>query len=368
MICHSFIFLTNLHVQNFDLYAGNGKKTVQKDGRKLHCCLFCKLWRFRIPEHMKSKHPKEDRVAKLMNLKAKVQRKEINEGFKRLRLEGDMAANKESLMSGSGYAVVIRNSSKLDDVENYTPCVKCNGVFKSRVLNRHVLRCSGADGRGNFNLRTSRMLLEHTLSTDSKFHDVKSYVISRMKTDELTNLVKSDEGLLMYGQKLYEKGGDPAFNEISSKLRAMARLLIKYRDMMKSHNPPTNSLELIDASCWDDVVRAVKLVVKHERQNVGLPSLLLNLGRSLACLAGIKNAVGIRRKDDHMKEDARNFLTLHAEEWPVYTKHALESMKKGNKPELLPLAADLQKLKVFLLNEISELTNKDTNKEMLRSE
>ena len=98
-----------------------------------------------------------------------------------------------------------------------------------------------------------------------------------------------------------------------------------------------------------------------------MSSLLLNLRRSLACLAGIKNTVGIRRKDDHMK-DARNFLTLHAEEWPIYTKHALESMKKGNKPELLPLAADLQKLKVFLLNEISELTNKDTNKEMLRSE
>ena len=86
--------------------------------------------------------------------------------------------------------------------------------FKSRVLSRHVLTCGGANGRGNLNLRTSRMLLEHTLSTDSKFHDVKSYVITRMKIDELTILVKSDEGLLMYGQKLYEKGGDPAFNVV----------------------------------------------------------------------------------------------------------------------------------------------------------
>ena len=101
---------------------------------------------------MKSKHPKEDQVAKLMNFKAKAQRKEINEGFKRLRLEGDMAANKESLMSGTGYAVVIRNS----DLENYIhPVLNAMGFLKVEFL----MCWSG--WRGNFNLRTSQMLLVH---------------------------------------------------------------------------------------------------------------------------------------------------------------------------------------------------------------
>ena len=341
---------------------------MQKDGRMRHSCLFCKKWIYRIPEHMKAHHSSEDRVARLMSLAPKAQKKEKDKGFKLLRLEGDMEANRISLKNGSGYVVVVRKSAKLEDTENYTPCSKCNGVFKSRLLSRHMSTCGASESR-NLNLRTSRMLLEHSLSADSKLHDVRSYVVTRMKIDELTNVVKNDEGLLMYGQKLYEKGGDAAFNEISSKLRGMARLLLKYRDIVKSVNL-VNSLDLIDASCWDDVVRAVKLVVNHEKQTVGIPSLLLNLGRSLACVAGIKNALGIRRNDSSMREDARNFLTLHAEEWSIYTKHALESMKKDNKPELLPLAADLDKLKDFLMNEIKELTeeSKDEQNQMLRSQ
>ena len=83
--------------KNFDFYAGNRKKTAKR--RKKASLLSFFLWRFRIPEHMKSKHPKEDRVARLMNFNAKVQRNEINEGFKKLQLEGDMAANQKSLMS-----------------------------------------------------------------------------------------------------------------------------------------------------------------------------------------------------------------------------------------------------------------------------
>ena len=95
----------------------------------------------------------------------------------------------------------------------------------------------------------------------------------------------------------------------------------------------------------------MKLVVSHEKQTVGISSLLLNLGRSHACVAGIKNALGIRRNDSSMREDARNFLTLHAEEWSIYTKRALESMKKDYKPELLLLSAYLDKLKDFLMKE-----------------
>ncbi|XP_066927736.1 uncharacterized protein [Clytia hemisphaerica] len=291
-------------------------------------------------------------------------KKKINQELKELRQEGDMVANTKSLKEGKGFKVVVRNSKAVTkSLENYTPCFKCNATIKSNLLNRHMKTCRANDDR-QLNLKSSRILLEHKLSEESQFHDVKSYVIQRMKQDELTNTVKNDVGLLMYGQKLYDKGGDESYNEISSKLRAMARLILRYREMMNSH---FESLDLIDSSCWDDVVRAVKVVVSHEKQHVGLPSLLLNLGRSLASLGGIKNALGIRKKDLSMQEEAKNFLVLHGEEWSTYSKHAMDTLndKKDNKPEELPLPSDLDKLKEFLFKEIEELTVGD--EEMLRS-
>ena len=51
-----------------------------------------------------------------------------------------------------------------------------------------------------------------------------------MLDDEMTNLVKNDELLMLYGYTLYEMGGEESFSEISNKLRNVTRLLIKFRE------------------------------------------------------------------------------------------------------------------------------------------
>ena len=64
-------------------------------------------------------------------------------------------------------------------------------------------------------------------------------------------------------------------------------------------NDTMTCLEMIDPASWDAIISSVKEIVKHEGiEDVSTPSTLLCLGRSLAALGSLKEATGIRTKDD----------------------------------------------------------------------
>ena len=68
------------------------------------------------------------------------------------------------------------------------------------------------------------------LVMDAKYEDFLAKIISRMLDDEITNLVKNDELLLLYNYTLYGMGGEESFSKISNKLRNVSRLLITFRE------------------------------------------------------------------------------------------------------------------------------------------
>ena len=66
----------------------------------------------------------------------------------------------------------------------------------------------------------------YTLTASTKYNELSTEILARMKADELTTLIKNDDRLLLYGYyTMFEKSGTPAFNEISNKLRNVARLI-----------------------------------------------------------------------------------------------------------------------------------------------
>lgn len=46
-----------------------------------------------------------------------------------------------------------------------------------------------------------------------------------MAEDEITNIIKNDDLLMLYAYTMYEKGGREKFTEISNKVRSVARLV-----------------------------------------------------------------------------------------------------------------------------------------------
>ena len=107
----------------------------------------------------------------------------------------------------------------------------------------------------------------------------------------------------------------------------IGRLLIEVR---KSTGSDTMTcLEMIDPASWDAIICSVKEIVKHEGiEDVGTPSTLLHLGRSLEALGSLKEATGIRTKDDQVIKNAKYFLKLHKREWKTYTGRALSTIAK----------------------------------------
>ena len=208
------------------------------------------------------------------------------------------------------------------------------------------------------------MLLASALALDKKYETFSENLISRKLDDEYTTLAKYNELLILYGYTLYRKGGDEKFSEISNNLRSMARLIIKYREL---HNASISTNELIDPTHWDSVITTAKVLVKYSgMEEVGIPSLLLRLGRSLAALASAKWTVGIKTKNSEIRQDARYFLELHMEDWDTYANHVPATLeaRRYKTPELVPFTKDIQKLRLFLLVEIDTIVSKLEKREI----
>ena len=323
---------------------------------------------YRIPRHIKSKHKNEETVKEILKMSKANQT--IQFGI--LRRNGDFEANMKTARETSDYVTVVRKSKVLN-VANYAPCIKCLGLYNNRTIIRHMSTCRGdADGGNNKNqipsekrpkvaahLKSSRMLLTHYLNQDDTFAVLKKEVLGRMVADEITGLIDTDEGLLLYGFTMFEKGGSATYNEISNKLRNIARLVLVFRNVAMEQE--ATSFSLIDPGNWDNLIKAMKQLVNHEgNDNVGVPSLLLRVGRSLESIAQAKRAVGIKTKNHGMIEDSRLFLELHQQYWSIYSSHALSTIasKKDKTPELLPLTSDMQLLRSFLLEQIEPLLRK----------
>ena len=338
--------------------AGRYSNHRHKDGRKKHCCLYCGKWLYKVVRHMKISHRKENDVKKGSKLVDKVEKRKF---FGVLCRRGDFEANMKHAREKNEFLTVVRHSKNLD-VKNYTPCINCHGLYSNRTLIKHLKTCQGSS-KGiskSKDARGSRILLQESLAKDDQFKKLKVELFSRMYLDEVTNLVRTDEGLLLYAYTLYEKGGSKAFQEISSKLRSFARLLIEFRNITPFKD--ASAFSLIDPANWDDVIKAAKVLVGHKGdEDVTTPTLLLAVGRSLEAIACTKRAWGIRLKDQEIVEDARSFLELHTEYWHIYAKHAHSTInaKKDKTPEALPLTADIQDLRKYLLREIKIIVEAD---------
>ena len=130
---------------------------------------------------------------------------------------------------------------------------------------------------------------------------------------------------MLYGNTMYEKGRTAAYNGISNKLKNMARLLLQFR---KSEGIDVSFNDIIAPNQWDAVVKNVKVLVQHAGiDNVGKPSMLLRIGKSLETMASAKRAVGIKERNGEIIADARAFLELHSDLFGMYTKLTFNFLK-----------------------------------------
>ncbi|KAL0153989.1 hypothetical protein M9458_050746, partial [Cirrhinus mrigala] len=171
-------------------------------------------------------------------------------------------------------------------------------------------------------------------------------VLGKMHKDDVSTAIRNDHYLMQFAQSLFNKHGSERSKHeyIRQKVREVGRLLVTLRHTTRIHNLE----EAIKPGNFFILTSALKRVsgFDHESSTFKAPSLALKIGHSL------------RKISDLIMCRALRFHTLHETKWSeLVSQSALSNLSeaKYNKSTRLPLAKDVQKLQLYLGQQV-ELT------------
>jgi len=209
----------------------------------------------------------------------------------------------------------------------------------------------------------ARMLMSGVLdSEDDNSDDFISDIIHKMRLDKFTRTVKGDVLISKFGSALYYRYGKVRKNDISARMRHLARLLVVINRPRKH---PLTLLQCINGKHFDRIVDSCVELCGSKLDETGRPvferpSIGLKLGNYLVKCAQLKGGMGIRDNDKVTTGEADRYLNIHESEWKdKISCRALQTLRslQLNNPKSLPLTSDLMKFREFLDERIDQLTS-----------
>ena len=231
-------------------------------------------------------HPKKEDVAVALSCPSgSAERKAV---WHKLRSRGNFHHNMTVMDIGEGDFIVARkpNQSLARNVtvKDVLPCPYCRGFYRRQELWKHTTSCklkSDEKSEMQKHIQVSSKLI--LLGGRKGNNDMLNNVLATMRSDEVSDVAKSDEIILGVGKLLVEKHGIAKAQDTTQTTRELSRLLIKLRKT--EHNPQAQLLNFIVPTMFDKVMEAVKTLcafeVKNGMQDVGTPSLALKIGYGL---------------------------------------------------------------------------------------
>ena len=342
------------------------KKTGKRIWDNVHCCYFCNEKKTKLSKHLTDCHAKE------LDVEA-IEKCEIGSSQRKLLLErltrlGDYYYNLEVLLNRRGSLILIRRPNPSEasflTYKDYGPCPGCLGFVRKRDLWRHAKACphikptqdvesTRSNKLDKANMKEdSNLLLSSVLSSSTEVSFDKQ-ILQKMTNDRIAEVAKQDTTIRNYGLFMYEKHCDSQRELIRQSMRILARLLIHLREQAKCKTAALEDYIVPDK--FDDIVRSVKSLCcmqtdKYRNHCLVSPSFALKIGHHLKKCSQIVRGQALRERDEERAKDAEAFRDLYDLEWSVkISTHALSTLKtlQRNKPNLLPCATDLVKLRKY---------------------
>lgn len=186
-------------------------------------------------------------------------------------------------------------------------------------------------------------------------------VLGKMHKDDVSSAIRNDHYIMQLAQSLFNKlGSDRSKHEyIRQKVRELGRLLVTLRHTTRIHNME----EAIKPANFFILTNAVKRVsgFDTETSTFKAPSLALKLGHSLRKISDIIMCRALMEEDQEAIDSIRRFHTLHETKWSELVSHsALSNLSeaKYNKVDSLPLTRDVQKLQLYLGQQVESAREK----------
>jgi hypothetical protein len=333
--------------------------TKRKNGNRRMPCKYCQVFVHNISRHLRRLHSEEVDVAAAS---AKIGRQKTL-AFGKIQNEGIFNNNIKVIKTKEGLFLPARASQKEHSSNDYVPCAFCLLFFLRDELWRHSATCAHrAENDTSENCTAAGMtILKSALTERIDESDLEKLVLSKMRRDKVSAEAGKDNIIIRYGTLQLQKLGPRRSNDISQRLRMLARLRIC---LQKSMKVPNLQLEdIITGKHFDAVIAAVEaeggsFLNNNGRRCYNNPTVALKLGNMLIKLAQIKKGAAVRDGNRAAREDAETFISLHQNEFTdTVSSLALASLKsRENKLLSLPTNTDLQILKSFLVSSMDQLS------------
>lgn len=254
-------------------------------------------------------------------------------------------------MYNKGELIVCRRptESKKRTACDFICCAGCKGFFTKNNIRHHFKQCTQKTVGRSVKILGRKVQGRIHESANSILRNV---VFPVLREDDVIRLIRYDELLITYGNKLCVKYKHQHQQDmIRSRLRLLGRFLQALR---KINRNVTDFYSLYHPSIYDDCIAAVNQVagLNTSTRVYAAPSVASRLGTLLKQIGNLGIAECIKRNKLQEKTDIENFLKLLQEDFSVsVNKTVEESILQAKRHQLqeLPPLDDIKLLHNFLL-------------------
>ncbi|XP_071634604.1 uncharacterized protein [Temnothorax longispinosus] len=284
-----------------------------RSGTKKYYCFYCNLPKAKIARHLESVHRNEEDVKKFARLpKGCLERKRIIETIRR---KGEFQFNTNKMLNDGKLHVVRRPNIKFNKTANeYGVCIKCHGFFSKNTLRNHVRKCVNVKHSKNRIITVlGRAILGRINEIASQ--TLKKVIFPVLKEDSITRLIRYDELIIRYGNKLCMKYKPQHQHDmVRNRLRTLGRFLKALKEI---NNEITDFASLYEPKYYDDCIKAVYQVARYntETQKFEAAYTAFQLGTLLKEVGELWRSQCIKNHDPVKKALVEDFLSLRKEDF-----------------------------------------------------
>ncbi|XP_071581232.1 uncharacterized protein [Temnothorax nylanderi] len=236
---------------------------------------------------------------------------------------------------------------------DFIPCAKCKGFFSKNNIRHHFKVCTNKKENHQRNVkvlgRTVACRIHHTASSL-----LRKVVFPVMREDTITLLIRYDELLIAYGNKMCLKYNlQHQHDMIRARLRLLGRFLASLKEI---DNTVTDFTSIYDPKRYDNCIKAVHSLAEFDDINYTYktPSNASALGTLLKQVGQILRSMCIKKEDVDRQTMLENFIKLFEEDYPISVNkavHETQGHRNRQKRIVLPTINDIKILNTYLRDE-----------------
>ena len=315
------------------------------------------MYQTKLSRHIKLKHKK----VKEVEIALGKSKKERIAHFSKLKKDGILKANKNIMKMGGEQSSYERE--RVQKASSATVlCSKCNGFYAKNFFKRHKTKCIGESADMPSSIPAT------LLACESVQDEFRNEVMSHFITDEIGQVCSSDATILAIGQRLWD-GHNKKLDKksevkrsVRTDMRRLAGLYICFRDEQKIDNAIVtvgNASDMFQRRNFKILETSIKKFTTGE-QGLIKPGLKMSLFYLLKSSAKILKATYLVQENDDQALEIDKFVAILDLNHNYIFGDAIYGINKSKqtklrKPEVMPLEADVKKMRQFSIDTMSNL-------------